>query len=406
MPIDLNPSEIVTLLVGLCALVVGIRIYRRFDAIQRLNIPAPVIGGLIVAAATLVLYLGFGVEVKFARELRDVLLLFFFATIGLASRLAALKRGGVPLAYLCAAVLVLLVVQNVAGLLVVSAFGEHPFYGLLMGSASFVGGPGTAMAWAQEAQDHFGLARAPEIGIAAATIAVVTGALVSGPVAGYLVTRHKLGHVPREGQVPWMAETSGETSPRVATVEQVVEALLAIGLSAVLGQIANDWARGHDFILPGFLTAMLAGVVLGNLLDAFRRPLDIEAIEHSGEIALQIFLVLSLMSLRLWTVGDAIWPLFVNAVVQITLSCLVAVFLLFRWLGRDYDAAVTAGGFLGFGLSSMPVAMATLEQLATRYGPSPKAFLLITLCGSIFVDLANAVIIKAFLALPMFAAAP
>lgn len=159
-------------------------------------------------------------------------------------------------------------------------------------------------------------------------------------------------------------------------------------------------------MLPGFLTAMLAGVVLGNTLDAFRRPFDLEAIEHAGEVALQVFLVLSLMSLRLWTVSNTIWPLVINAAVQITLSCLVAIFLLFRWLGRDYDAAVTAGGFLGFGLSSMPVAMATMEQLASRYGPSPKAFLLITLCGSIFVDLANALIIKAFLALPMFAPAP
>lgn len=401
----LNPSEIVTLLIGLIALVAGNRVYRSIAAIQRLNIPAPVIGGLIVAAGTLCLYVGFDIEVKFARELRDVLLLFFFATIGLASRLAALQRGGLPLAYLCAAVVVLLLVQNAAGLLVVGAFGEHPFYGLLMGSASFVGGPGTAMAWAQEAHDRFGLVQAPEIGIAAATIAVVTGALVSGPVAGYLVVKHKLGGTARPGQVPWMTDT-GDGAPRAATVDQVVAALLAIGLSVVLGQVANDWARTHDFVLPGFLTAMLAGVVLGNTLDAFRRPFDLEAIEHAGEVALQVFLVLSLMSLRLWTVSNTIWPLVINAAVQITLSCLVAIFLLFRWLGRDYDAAVTAGGFLGFGLSSMPVAMATMEQLASRYGPSPKAFLLITLCGSIFVDLANALIIKAFLALPMFAPAP
>jgi ESS family glutamate:Na+ symporter len=406
MPSVWNPAEIVTLLIGLVALVAGNRIYRRFEPIQRLNIPAPVIGGLIVAAVTLALYAGAGLEVKFARELRDVLLLFFFATIGLAARLAALRRGGVPLALLCTCVVVLLLVQNVAGLLVVGAFGQHPFYGLLMGSASFVGGPGTAMAWAQEARDHFGLVQAPEIGIAAATIAVVTGALVSGPVAGYLVTRHHLGHAPRAGQVPWMAENGTGQSGRAATVEQVVAALLAIGLSVVLGQLANDWARARDFVMPGFLTAMLAGVVLGNVLDIARRPLDLEAIEHSGEVALQIFLVLSLMSLRLWTVGSAIWPLVVNAFVQIVLSCLVAVFVLFRLMGRDYDAAVTAGGFLGFGLSSMPVAMATMEQLATRYGPSPKAFLLITLCGSIFVDLANALIIKAFLALPLFAAQP
>jgi len=108
------------------------------------------------------------------------------------------------------------------------------------------------------------------------------------------------------------------------------------------------------------------------------------------------------MSLNLWTLGSAIGPLVANVAIQVLVTAMIGVLLLFRWLGRDYDAAVTVGGFLGFGLSSMPVAMSTMDSIASRYGPSPKAFLLITLAGSFFVDLANAFIVKAFMVLPWF----
>jgi len=155
-------------------------------------------------------------------------------------------------------------------------------------------------------------------------------------------------------------------------------------------------------MLPGFLTAMLVGVVITNVGDAIGAKFDFAPIERGGEIALQAFLVMYLMSLKLWTLGAAIGPLMANVALQVVVTVMIGVLLLFRWLGRDYDAAVTVGGFLGFGLSSMPVAMATMDGVASRYGPSPKAFLLITLAGSFFVDLANAFIVKGFLALPWF----
>ena len=397
-----NPGELPTILVALAALAAGIGLHRRIPALQRLHIPAPVVGGLAVAVITLALHTTRDVEIRFATGLRDILLLVFFATIGLSARLRALREGGRPLALLCLAVLVLLVIQNVAGLLVAGVFGQHPFYGLLMGSASFVGGPGTAMAWATEGQRLFGLDAAPEVGIAAATLAVTTGALVAGPVAGRLVDRHDLRR--RPAAHGGRAGPGREAEPTVAA-ERLTMALLPIALAVWLGEIANGWARAQDFMMPGFLTAMLAGVALGNALELAGRRLDTEAVEHAGNIALQVFLALSLMSLRLWTLGSALWPLVVNTVIQIALSVFVAVRVLFRLLGRDYDAAVTVGSFLGFGLSSMPVAMATMEQLASRWGPSPRALLLITLCGSIFVDLVNTLVIKGFLALPLFSPA-
>jgi len=178
--------------------------------------------------------------------------------------------------------------------------------------------------------------------------------------------------------------------------------LLLIVVAVLAGDAANQWARSAGMVLPGFLTAMLAGVVITNLGGAIGARIDLAPIERGGEIALQAFLVMYLMSLKLWTLGAAIGPLMANVAIQVVVTVLIGVLLLFRWLGRDYDAAVTVGGFLGFGLSSMPVAMSTMDSVAMRYGPSPKAFLLIALAGSFFVDLANAFIVKAFLSLPWF----
>lgn len=393
-------SDLETLAVGLFALVTATAIVRHVSFLARLNVPIPVIGGVLVAVVAALLHRFGGTSIQFAGELTNFFLLVFFTTVGLSAKLSALKAGGRPLVILCVVTVILLVVQNLVGIAVASIAGAHPFYGLLIGSVSFVGGPGTAAAWAKEAQ-AMGLMHAPEVAVGAATLAVVVGAIVSGPITGWLIRRRNL-HGPT-GPTPasWVAPEAAAPvpAPPIATIMLV---LLLIVVAVLAGDAANQWARGAGLVLPGFLTAMLAGVVITNLGDAIGARIDFAPIERGGEIALQAFLVMYLMSLKLWTLGAAIGPLMANVAIQVVVTVLIGVLLLFRWLGRDYDAAVTVGGFLGFGLSSMPVAMATMDSVALRYGPSPKAFLLIALAGSFFVDLANAFIVKAFLTLPWF----
>jgi len=318
----------------------------------------------------------------------------------LSAKFSALKAGGRPLAILCAVTVILLVAQNAVGILVAAGAGAHPFYGLLIGSISFVGGPGTAAAWAKEAQ-AMGLERAPEIAVAAATFAVIVGAVVAGPITGWLIERRKLHGPVGDSPAGWVAPATAAPRP-APPIATVMLSLLLIVAAILAGSVMNTWARRAGWILPGFLTAMLVGVAITNIGGAIGAKLDFTTIARGGEIALQAFLVMFLMSLKLWVLGAAIGPLMINVVLQVLVTALIGVLLLFRWLGRDYDAAVTVGGFLGFGLSSMPVAMATMDGVASRYGPSPKAFLLIALAGSFFVDLANAFIVKAFLALPWF----
>lgn len=393
-------SDLETLAVGLFALLVATAITRRVSLVARLNVPVAVVGGVLVAVVGALLHQFGAITVQFATTLTDFLLLVFFTTVGLSAKFSALKAGGRPLVILCIVTVILLVAQNVVGILVASAVGAHPFYGLLIGSVSFVGGPGTAAAWAKEAQ-AMGLEHAPEVAVGAATLAVVVGAVVSGPITGWLIERRKLRGAAGESPATWVAPApaSPEPAPSIATV---MVALLLIVAAVLAGGAANAWARAAGFVLPGFLTAMLVGVAITNVGDAIGAKLDLTSIERGGEIALQAFLVMYLMSLKLWTLGAAIGPLLANVAIQVFVTALIGILLLFRWLGRDYDAAVTVGGFLGFGLSSMPVAMATMDGVALRYGPSPKAFLLIALAGSFFVDLANAFIVKAFLTLLWF----
>src|SRR5437762_6277134 len=199
----------------------------------------------------------------------------------------------------------------------------------------------------------------------AATLAVVVGAFVSGPVTGWLIERMKLRGAVGQSPASWVAPAPPRSvpAPPIATIMQV---LLLIVAAVLAGDAANARARDTGLVLPGFLTAMLAGVAITNVGDAIGAKLDFDPIERGREIALQAFLVMYLMSLKLWTLGAAIGPLLANVVIQVLVTALIGVMLLFRWLGRDYDAAVTVGGFLGFGLSSMPVAMATMDSVALR----------------------------------------
>jgi glutamate:Na+ symporter, ESS family len=396
-------SELQTLIMAIVALFVGGWVRRSIPALARIDIPNAVVGAAIVATLVLLGQLYLDIDVVFGSRMRDALLLVFFTSIGLSAKLHALVAGGKPLMILCLVTVLVLVAQNVGGATLAVLWGAHPAFGVLIGSLSFVGGPGTAMAWASQLESE-GLANASLVGVGASTLAIVAGALVAGPVTGWIIRRHKLHGKAEPTDVTFaIPDEPAAAKSEASSIEGLLASVLVIATAVFLGEKINEVGRFAGIVLPGFLSAMIAGVVITNLADLFRYKLDFVPIERGGAVALQLFLVTALMATPLISVAQIIVPLALNVAIQIGVTVAVAYFVLFRLLGRDYDAAVTVGGFLGFGLASMPVAMGTMDEVAKRYGPSPKAFLLITLAGSFFVDLANAFIAKGFLSLPFFA---
>ena len=370
----------------------------RIGFLKAYSIPPAVTGGLICSGIiALIFYLG-GVEVSFDMRIRDLCLLIFFSTIGLSAKLSLLKAGGRALGLLLIAAALFLVIQDLTGVLLVRALGEHPAYGLFGGSISFAGGHGTAIAWGSVAEEA-GLIDAAAIGMAFATFGLIAGGVIGGPVAERLIKKHGLS--PKKSAEDASAGEGGIAQNLAPSVPVALQALLILCVCLGAGELVNRSLFARGVMLPGFLTAMMVGILLTNLADVLKRPIPSADIDRFGEICLQLFLAMSLMSMQLWTLAQEMGPILLVLSAQVVVITLFATTIIFRLMGRDYDAAVIVGGFCGLGLGATPVGIANMQAVTDKYGMSRKAFLVVPLIGAFFIDLVNALVIKMFAALPL-----
>jgi ESS family glutamate:Na+ symporter len=389
----------VTFFVGCVALIVGRVLVARVRLLNAFSIPEPVVGGLLVALITLAIHLFAGYDVHFDTGRQDLFMLIFFASIGLNADLASLARGGRALGVFLAVVVGLLVLQDLVGVVLAKLLGLHPAMGLLAGSITLSGGHGTGAAWGKVFAERFGLGNAPEAAIAAATFGLILGGLIGGPVARYLLRGVKTpGH--HEGE-----EVSGFESPaevRLITAPAMIETLALFSVCVFFGTLLASRLQGGALELPSFVCVLLVGVVLRNALAAlgWYSVFD-RAVSVLGNVSLALFLILALMSLRLWELGSLALPILVLLAAQATLMAGYAIFVTFRVMGRNYDAAVLAAGHCGFGLGATPTAIANMQAVTDRFGRSPLAFLLVPIVGAFFLDISNAIVIKVFLMLPL-----
>jgi ESS family glutamate:Na+ symporter len=364
--------------------------------LKKYSIPPAVTGGLICSVTIALIYAVGGVEISFDMHLRDICLLVFFSTIGLSAKLSLLKAGGKALIILLIAAAVFLILQDLTGVLLVKALGGHPAYGLFGGSISFAGGHGTAIAWGGVAEDA-GLKNAAELGIACATLGLIAGGVIGGPISEYLIKKHKLSP---ENTAEDTAGKSDE-GQRAPAVPAILISLMLLGLCIGAGDTVNRLLFAKGVMLPGFLTAMMVGILITNLADVLKWKVPAAEIDRFGEIGLQLFLAMSLMSMQLWSLANAMGPILLILLAQVTVITFFAVFVIFRLMGKNYDAAVIVGGFSGLGLGATPVGIANMKAITEKYGASAKAFLVIPLVGAFFIDLVNALVIKAFVNLPL-----
>ncbi len=385
------------LMLSILVLYLGLFINRKVRLLDEYFIPAAVTGGLICSVIVGIVYGVANFEIDFDMQIRDVLLLVFFSTIGLSAKIRTLGAGGKALVILTALSAVFLVIQNSTGVLVALGFGDHPGYGLLGGSISFAGGHGTSIAWGAEAEAA-GLDGATEVAIAMATFGLVAGGLLGGPIAHWLIKRHGLRPAARAHRIEAEDETAGDDG-RGGELFHILTAILLLAVCVGFGDSVNRFLFEQGVLLPGFLTSMAVGIAITNLADVFKFEVHPVTIEKFGEVALNIFLAMSLMSLQLWTLTAVAGPMIVCLMAQMLVITLVVVFIVFRAMGRNYDACVISAGFVGLGLGATPVAIANMDALTSHYGPSPKAFLVVPLVGAFFIDILNALIIKFFVGL-------
>lgn len=387
-----------TTAVGAIALFLGVALLRRVPVLRRYNIPAAVVGGLVIAILVTMSREFNLATVKFDTTLQAPLMTAFFTSIGLSASVGLLKAGTRQALVFLALATFLAVIQSLIGMATAVAFGQSPLLGVLMGPAALTGGPATALAFAPQFAAA-GVASAESVAIASAMAGIVMGGLVGGPIVTRLLEHHQLHAAgsaplaPAAVNAPEMASPDDE-GDMLTALKGVGVLLVAMGIGAWLSGVM----KGADLTLPGYVGAMIMGALIRNLDDQtqwLRIPHALT--ERMGVVCLSLFLAVALMNLKLWELTSIAAPLLVNLAIQVVAVAVFCWYVVFRVMGRDYDAAVMSGGFTGFMLGTTANAMAVMHSVVQRYGPSPRAFLVAPIVGAFFIDFTNALLITGWL---------
>jgi len=390
-----------TLALATALFFIGQLIVQRSALLQRYSIPVPVVGGVLFALLLAVAGLVADVQLTMDDSPRDPLLLAFFATLGLGADVRSLMRGGWKLVILIGLFIAVMIMQGAIGLAMASALDLHPLVGLLGGSISLIGGHGTAAAYATSFAETRNLQGALELGMAAATAGLILGSLLAGPVAERVMRRSGAGNGSASARaVPESPQQSAVLAP--ITAEQLLFVLL-VCLACIAGaRFLQELMRDTGLLLPSFLWALLIGMVVrnaGSLLGL--KSVNDNAVQAVGSVSLSLFLIMALMSMRVLDLATLAGPLLLIVVVNALATAAFAYFVTSRLMGGDYDAAVISGGQVAAGLATTAVGMSVMQTLTERHGPAPMAFLLVPIVGAFFADIANALVLQAFFALPM-----
>lgn len=395
VPLDL----LQTLTLAAVVYFIGIQVKKRIGWVDRLNIPAAVVGGLLFTGLTVLAHNRFA-AIQLDTTAQPVLSVAFFTSIGMGASLALLRRGGIQVAIFLAFATAFCFVQNFIGIAIALAFGENPLLGVMAGSVTLVGGPATGMAFAPVFETA-GLAGAGALALAAATMGIVFGGLTGSPAATFLIKRRGL-----RSTVASAAEVRAELeTPEPALIVEVeqedtplIRNMVILALAMGVGSVVSLWIQSLGVTLPAYIGAMLIASVIRNIDDATHwLRIDQRAMEFIGNLALNIFLTVALMDLKLWQLAGVALPLIVILIVQVIVVVLAAITVSYVLMGRDYDSAVMSSGFVGFVLGTTANAVANMRALVARYGPAPRAFLVVPLVGAFFIDFTNAIIITFFL---------
>ncbi len=400
----LHIQSFLAVTIGIVVLFVGKRLNEQVGFLSEFSIPEPVTGGLLFSVLFGLLYAASGIAVQFELQARDVLLVYFFTTIGINASARDLLAGGRPLLILLVVTIAFMFAQNLMGLGVASLFGLPPAVGILGGSVSLIGGHGTTIAWAPYFIKSQGIANANEIGIACATLGLILASLMGGPIAKLLITRYQLAPPPEAVQeVRDIGFTEAQRKAGIGHLD-FLDAVLAIHICIIVGYLLNGIIEDLGLRLPLFVTCLFAGILITNLvpkqfptLTGTHWPARTPSMALIADIALGSFLAMSLMSMQLWTLIDLAGPILAILTAQLALAVFVVWFVLFPLMGKSYDAAVMVAGFIGVSLGATPVAMANMAAVTQRFGASHRAFIILPLVSAFFIDLANALLIPFFL---------
>lgn len=383
-----------TIAVAVVVLILGAFLKRKISFLEKFCIPAPVIGGLIFAIFTLICYSTGILEIDFDDTLKEVCMVFFFTSVGFQANLKVLKSGGKPLLIFLVLVIVLIITQNFTAIGLANLLGLDSLTGMTTGSIPMVGGHGTAGAFGPVLED-FGISGATTVCTAAATFGLVAGSLMGGPIGNRLIKKHNLLETIKNDDDTLLVEEEEKHERHFSMYAPAVfQLIIAVGIGTIFSKLLS--LTGMTF--PIYIGAMIAAAIMRNIGEYTGKiTIHMGEINDLGGICLSLFLGIAMITLKLWQIADLALPLVILLAGQVALMFLFSYIVVFNVMGRNYDAAVLVAGTCGFGMGATPNAMANMQAICEKYGPSVKAYLIIPIVGSLFADFLNSLTITFFI---------
>ena len=380
-----------TIAVAVVVLILGAFLKRKISFLKKFCIPAPVIGGLIFAIFTLICYSTGILEIDFDDTLKEVCMVFFFTSVGFQANLKVLKSGGKPLLIFLVLVIVLIITQNFTAIGLANLLGLDSLTGMTTGSIPMVGGHGTA----GPVLEDFGISGATTVCTAAATFGLVAGSLMGGPIGNRLIKKHNLLETIKNDDDTLLVEEEEKHERHFSMYAPAVfQLIIAVGIGTIFSKLLS--LTGMTF--PIYIGAMIAAAIMRNIGEYTGKiTIHMGEINDLGGICLSLFLGIAMITLKLWQLADLALPLVILLAGQVALMFLFSYIVVFNVMGRNYDAAVLVAGTCGFGMGATPNAMANMQAICEKYGPSVKAYLIIPIVGSLFADFLNSLTITFFI---------
>ena len=389
----LELTNIQTMALAVLVLYLGKYINNTFKFLKENCIPDAVTGGTVFSIFTLIGHEANLFSFVFEDTLREVFMIAFFTTVGFSASIKLLKKAGIPVLMFLIAAVGLTFFQNIAGIAMAKVLRVSLLIGLATGSLATTGGPGTAGAFGP-IMESFGAPGATMVAMATATYALIAGSIIAGPLCKRLIEKHSLLEKHKNSN---SFESSGEKSETLMTKKVIPTSFLLV-IAMGVGSLISGFLNSLGLVLPSYIGAMFAATIIRNISDySGKFEIDLDIISTIGSFTLAMFLSMTLMTFKLWELKELALPLVIMLIGQTILMGAFAYFVTFNITGRDYDAAIMTGGHCGCGFGTTPKALANMEALTERYLPSPKAFFVIPIVGSLFIDFFNAAIITFFI---------
>lgn len=381
-----------SLALAVIALLIGTFLKNRISFLTKYFIPTPVIGGLVIALIILVGYQTSLYTVNIDQTITPLLLVLFFTATGFSFSVKDLRKTGIIGLKLGILIIVLMIIQNGISPLLAMLTGIDPLLALTMGSMSLTGGPGTSAAFGPTLES-IGVANATLVALSASTFGLVMGSLVGGPVANFLLKKKKVksneNAVEPEVNIDENTEELGEKS----LMNSTMYLLFAMGLGTILVYFLNM----TGFIWPDYVGGLFIAAIMRNVLDVMNIKINLRAINLLGAIALNLFLALTIMDLEVWNLFNLALPMIVILAIQTIIVMLFAIFIIYRVMGKNYDAVVMSSGISGVGLGSTPNAVANMEAVIEENGPSPNSMIILPVIVAVVLSATNPIVITIFI---------